>query len=369
MTNRLKPGKVALVVFLTVLIWVWADLAQDDKVSLTGRVTLDVAPSANPAVWIVFKKEESNKSGPAEANATNPKNAVKKDEAGRAGPIKLDSVDLKGPAKKVADIRRLRDTGQLDLDLYLDPNQEGLQSEGPHLFPVLDFLRRNDQIRRLGLTVESCEPSKLTIEVQNLLRKPVDVECVDANNNSLGTAEIDPARVQAWVPKDSVVNARVRLTADEQQRAKTVPVKKIPLVELAPGQPARPALGSVQVKLRSQEIALANPTVQVTLGLCFSQNLQGKYQVNLQNAAEFATVAIQATPAAADEFTNRQVFQLMLYIDDDDAQKSNAIIEREVSFLFPPAYVQRGEIKESGSLPKAKFTLSPVSDVKPTIPK
>jgi hypothetical protein len=363
MTTNLKPGKIALVVFLTVLIWVWADLAQDDKVPLTGKVTIDVSSSTAPAAWIVFKKGEVSKPGPAEANATDPKNAVKKDEPGKPGPIRLDNVDLKGPAKKVADIRRMRDMGKLDLDLYLDPNQEGLQNEGSHVFDVLSYLRRNDQIRRMGLTVESCEPSKLTIDVQSLQKKPVTVECVDANNNSLGTAVIDPPRVQAWVPKDGVLTARIRLTADEQQRAKILPITKTPFVELAPNHP-RDALETVRIKLPPRDSAQTDRTVQVTLGICFSQNLQGKYQVNLQNASDFANVVIQATPVAAEEFAKHQSFQLSLDIDDEDAQKSG-VIEREVSFRFPPAYVQRGEIRESAPLPKAKFTLTPVSEVKP----
>ncbi len=371
MTNRLKPGKVALVVFLTVLIWVWADLAQDDTISLTNRMTLGVVPSASVATWIVFKKGESNRSSPADVNAADGRTAVKKDETGRPG-IVLDSVDLKGPAKKVADLRRARDTGKLDLALYLDPNQEGLQSEGPHVFDVLSYLKRNDQIERLGLSVESCEPSKVTVEVQNLEKRSVAVECVDADNKKLDTALITPASVLAWVPKDGVLTARVILTAEEQREARIKPVPKIPIVELAPGQ-ERSALDTVQVKLRSEQVDVAERTVQVTLGICFSQNLQGKYQVNLLNASDFATVAIQATLAATDEFTNRQDFQLILdIIDGDEASKPGAEpLQREIRFRFPQAYVQRGEIQESPVNPpkKAKFTLVPVSEVKPTLPK
>jgi hypothetical protein len=368
MTNKPKLGKVALVVFLTVLIWVWADLAQDDKISLTRQVTINVAPSANPATWIVFKKDESSKSGPAEANAAGQKGVVKKDEAGKPGPVMLDSMDLKGPAKKVADVRRMRDTAKLDLSLYIDPKREGLESEGSHVFDVLSFLRGNDQIKRLGLTVESCEPQKLTVEVQTLVERQVSVECFDANDNPLSTATIDPPQVKVLVPKDGVFTARIHLSADEQQRAKVVAVLKTPFVELAPSQP-RNALQPATVKLPSEEVALNECTVQVTLGICFSTILQGKYQVKLENDAAFATVSVRATPAAEQEFKS-QPFHVILYIDDEDARKSGTTIEREVGFLFPQAYVQRGEIKESRPLEKAKFTLSPVSsDVRTALPK
>ncbi len=349
MTNKPNIGKIALVVFLTVLIWVWSDLAQDDKTTITGKVRISMAPSANPASWTLFRKDENS-----------PAKSV----------VLLDRVDVKGPAKKVAEISRLRDMGKLDPDLalYLDPKQKGLESEGSHPFDVLQFLKQNDQMKRVlgGLTVEDCEPSKLTVEVKSLEEKLVHVQCVDANDHVLGMAKIDPPMVRVPVPKDYASDAKIRLSADEQQRAKVFALQKIPFVELASGQVSN-ALLPVSVSLPSQEIALTEYPVQVTLGICFSKNLQGKYQVKLENEATFATVSILATPAAEQEFKD-QPFHVVLYLDDDDPQKTPPI-EREVSLLLPPDYAQRGEIKASRPLDKAKFRLIPVTpDARPAAP-
>jgi hypothetical protein len=345
MIKKPKFGKIALVVFLTVLIWVWADLAQDEALTLANTVTIRVATSSDPTKWITFKTEEN----------------------GDAKPLAVvDSVDLKGPAKKVAEVGRMRETGKLDLRLYLDPKQEGLETEGSQNFNVLRFLQRNDQIKRLGLTVENCEPQKLIVQVQDLVEKPATVQCFDANETPLSGAVIDPAVVKVLVPKDDVPIAKIHLSADEQQRAKTTAIEKTPTVDLAPGQTSD-ALQSVKVRFSPQGIALTECTVQVTLGICFSTILEGKYQVKLENEADFATVFIRATPAAEQEFKN-QDFNIILYIHDSDAEKPGTVIEREVAFNFPPAYVQRGEIKasESNPLKKAKFTLIPVApDVRP----
>jgi hypothetical protein len=138
---------------------------------------------------------------------------------------------------------------------------------------------------------------------------------------------------------------------------------KIPFIQLAPGpDQTRFASQSVSVKLPSQETALKVCTVQVTLGFRFSPILQGKYQVRLQNESAFTTVFVLATPAAEQEFKN-QDFPITLNIHDSDAEKPGTVIERDVDFQFPPAYVQRGEIKaiQDPPLPKAKFTLVPVS--------
>ena len=48
--------KVILVVSITVLIWVWADLAQDDELTnVPARIYVDEA--ANPGLWVSLDKE------------------------------------------------------------------------------------------------------------------------------------------------------------------------------------------------------------------------------------------------------------------------------------------------------------------------
>jgi hypothetical protein len=54
--KKIKFGKIAIVVFLTVLIWVWADLARDEQLPLPD-VVVEVAKSSNPELWVSFVAE------------------------------------------------------------------------------------------------------------------------------------------------------------------------------------------------------------------------------------------------------------------------------------------------------------------------
>ena len=347
MTRKPKFGKIAIVVFLTVLIWVWADLAQDARLSLSGLVTITVAQTSDPSIWIMFKDETGT---------------LKRS-------VSLDSVDLKGPASRVTEVERMKNKGTLDLALFLDPKQAGLETEGSHVLDVLSLLQQNDQVRQLGLTVESSEPRTLTVQVQRLVEKRVALQCVDANGLPI-SAEMDPTEVTAYVAGDEVRTAKIRLSAAEQQQAKTSAIQKTPFVELAPGQ-TRDVPVRVKVKLPSEEATLTEYPIQATLGFCFSPNLQGKYRVELQNETDFANVFIRATPRAKAEF-EKQDFDIILYILDNDKDKPpTEFQEREVVFNFPKEYVLRGEIKEGHTLPpKARFRVVPVSpDGKPAATK
>jgi hypothetical protein len=338
MIKKPKISKIAIVVFLTVLIWVWADLAQDDRLPLLRLVRIAVAETGDPLTWIVFKKEESDA----------PKRLMV-----------LESVDLKGPVRNINEVRRMKEKGTLDLAIYLDPKQAGMEGDGSYRLDVLSLLQKDNQIKQRGLTVENCEPRVLTVQVQHLVEKPINVQVVDADDHPISTETVDPAQVMAPVPDGEVRTAKVLLTSAEQQRAKVVAISKTPFIELAPGQ-SREVSKQVKIKLPSEEETKKAWDVHATLGICFSPILQGKYQVKLQNEDAFATVSIRATAAAEQEF-EKQAFNIILYIHDSDADKPGTDIEREVVFNFPPDYAGRGEIKEGSPLKKAKFTLVPVT--------
>jgi hypothetical protein len=333
MIKKPKIGKIAIVVFLTVLIWVWADLAQDETLSLSELVTITVAQTNDPSLWITFKGSDG---------------VLRRQ-------VLLDSVELKGPASRVAKIEQMRNKGALDLDLFLIPDQIGLREDGSQVISVLNLLRENDQIKQLGLAVESCEPQTLTVQVRHLVKKPLQVQCVDENGLVLSGAEVDPTTVEAYAPSDEVRTARIRLSAAEQQQARESAIQKNPLVELAPGQ-NRDIPTRVTVRLPSAETALTRYLVRATLGFCFSRNLQGKYQVELQNADALESVFVNATAAAAAEFSN-QPFHIVLYILDTDPQATD-VLEREVVFNYPPQY---GRNQITGEAPpKAQFRVVPI---------
>ena len=329
-------GKISIVVFLTVLIWVWADLAQDERLTLSNVVTLSVARSSDQTLWLSFAGDDS---------ALRPS-------------VTIDNVDLKGPASRVADVDRMRNKGELDAALFLVPEREGFTETGTRVLDVLSFLKDSDAIRQLGLTVESCEPKTLTVQIRRLVEMRLPVECVDENGVPL-KAQLEPSEVNAFVVPDEVVVAKIRLSASEQSQARESALPKTPYVELAPGQ-RREVSTPVNVTLSPAEDVLKDGNVRATLGFCFSPNLQGKFMVELQNETELtsAIIKIKATPAAQQAY-ELQPFKIVLPILDEDRQAPGEITRR-VDFNFPDEYVGRGEIRADEPAPEARFRLVPI---------
>ena len=339
MAKKPKLGKISIVVFLTILIWVWADLAQDETLPLPGFLTISVAKSSDPRLWISFE-------GP--------------DQTLRAS-VTIDSVDLKGPAKRVADVERMKNKGALEPDLFLVPEREGMVDPGTRTFDVLNFLRQSDEIRQLGLTVESCEPRTLTVQVRPLVKTSLLVECVDLNGAPVRVESLDPARVEAFVPQDVTYTAQVQLTAADQSQARVAAIQRSPYVNLASGQ-RREIATKVKITLPREQVTLAESAVPATLSLCFSPILQGRYRVELdpQSEADLASVLVKATPAALEAY-RQQSFHIFLYILDSDKQETD-YLRRPVVFNLPEEFVRRGEIEEGeGPAPAARFRLVPVS--------
>ncbi len=335
--KKLKPGKIAIVVFLTALIWVWADLAQDERLTLPD-VVVEVAKSSNPALWVSFVGERGALDAPAR--------------------VTLDSVVLKGPASRVAEVKRLKNRGTLDLGLFLTPEQEATAKTGVRPLDVLEFLKRSPEFRQLGLTVESCEPRQLMLRTQKLVKTSVAVECTGLETSV--QAKIQPEAVEAFVPEGEagIRKATVRLTTAEQNRARNAPVDATPYIELAPGQ-RRDILDKVKVTLAPAQNLLSPWRVSAAVGLCFNQNMQGRYRVVLENdPTELANVMIQATPAAQQAYA-QSLYQLILYIQDSDRQPTEQPIQRALVFNFE-GVPQKDEIKADQPAPTARFTLQPV---------
>jgi len=348
MAKKINPSKVSIVVFLTALIWVWADLAIDERLSLLD-VRVEVAKSSNPALWVNFVEEGEGPSLQAS--------------------VPLDSVVLKGPAARVAEVRRLANKGRLDLNLFLVPEREGITQAGDRTLDVLDFLKHNEEIRRLELAVESCEPKKLTLRVEEMVKVPVAVECVGLDS-SVQVKSIAPDPVEAYVPKGEagVRKATVRLSPEEQTRAKTVPVEKVPYLELIPGQRWEVST-RVKVRLAPAQNVLGSHRVPAVVGICFSQNMQGKFEVVLKNEqTDLAAVMIQATDMAKQAYEGMP-YQLLLYVKDSDRQSTEPEIQRELEFCFPEDYLRQDAIKADQPRPKARFTLVPKGETNtPSVP-
>ena len=120
MIKEVKYGKLLAVVFLTCLIWVWADRRLDDTYTVHRKVTINVAKSTNPDQWVSFDGKSS---------------------------ASIEEVVFRGPVSKVADVRRELNEGSLVLDdLFLEPEQEeGMAGSGEHKLDVLGFLKKNEK--------------------------------------------------------------------------------------------------------------------------------------------------------------------------------------------------------------------------------
>jgi len=339
MIRKIKYGKIAIVIFLTVLIWVWADLALDEEFT-APKATINVAFSPN--LWVSFDNKPS---------------------------ASIDNIVLKGPASKIAEVRRKLNDGSLALDFFLDPVREGMTTAGPHTLTVLDFVKRSDKMRMKelsGLTVEDCEPEIIDVNVVELVEKQLDIECFDESGAPLEVKSIDPSKVDMYVPADSRLTAQVKLTRTEIGQARSSVAVKTPFVVLA-GQ-TRQATTDVRIKMSPEADLLSEHTItEAKLGFTLSVNLVGEYKPDVINYNEVVShFTILATPEAKQAYED-QPFQMTLYILDDDKNKGpEEVQQRGVFYNFPEEFVSKNEIKLKNpeQAEVAKFKLLPLSSAK-----
>lgn len=335
MIKKVNTGKILAVIFITVLIWVWADLAVDESLSVS-EVKITVAKSANPNLWVSFGGESS---------------------------VSIDKMVLRGPASRIADVRRKLNDGSLVLEFFLAPEQtEVVGSPGEHPLNVLTFLRQSDQIKKLGLTVESCAPETLQVNVVRLVKKLLTVRCIDQTGSPLKIASIEPKQLDAFVPEDwsgEKLTANVQLTRREIDQARLSAVVKTPFIELAPAQ-ARDLQASVKITVPADEDLLADYTITTArLRFSLSPNIQGKYKVVVDNLDELMRpITIKAT-AEAKQAYEKMPCQVVLEIDDEDTASTEPI-RRELVYNFPHEYINKDEIRLNQQPVTARFKLIPL---------
>ena len=332
--HRINLGKFAVVVFLTILIWVWSDLALDESLEVQN-VKITVAKSTDPSLWASFDGRES---------AT------------------IETIVLRGPTAKITDIRRRLHGRGMSFDTFFVPQQEGMTESGRYTLNVADFLKRADAIRQEGLSVESAEPRVLEVRVEKLLEKPLAIECVDENGLLVEAESFEPPTVRAYVPAEAVVKARIRLSRREIEQARLEPLPKEPTVAFG-SEPARPTGATIRVKLPAAQERLRPYTITTaTVGFALSENLQARHEVQLTNRSDLATVLIKATPEARQAY-ERQPFQMILNILDDD--KPGEELRRPVEYVLPEPFVRQGDIILDQPKTAARFTLVPLPQIEP----
>jgi len=346
MLKKIKFGKIAVVIFLTILIWVWADLALDVPLAVSN-VPITISKSTNSTLWVSFVDENES-----------------------LVPIyTIKSIDLKGSASRISEVNRKLKTGLLQLDdfFFLDAEQEGMDKTGKYPLNVLNLLKRSDQIKKLGLTVQSCEPNELTVNVVELEKRQLDIECFNGSGTLLKVESIEPSsKVDMLVPAGSRLKAKVELTPSEIDQARNSGVIKIPYVVLAEDQ-RRQALTSVTIKMSPEADPLGEHLIkQARLGFTFSANLQGKYKLGDVNYNEVVSAFTIFATLEAKQAYEDQPYQMTLYILDDAREKGPEVEQQgKVIYLFPEEFVRRNEIRPNNPPKPAKFKLIPLTPETP----
>ena len=337
MLRKVNYGKIVAVIFLTVLIWVRADLAKTEEFPVSGS-TISITKPGNLNLWVSFNEGFS---------------------------VTIDKIVLKGSVSRIAKLKRKLRYGILEL--FLDIEQEEMMTEpGEHPLNVRKFLRENEQIQQLGLTVESCEPDTFYVKVVELVEKSLVVKCVSADEDqSLEGAVVEPSQVNMVVPKDWTPEkqvAEVKLTRKEIVRARSSAVEKVPYIRLSPKQ-IREVPTTVKVTMPPAEDLRRSYTITSTrLGYNLSSILQGKYVVQVANLDEvISSISIKATPEAKRAYDNMR-YHVILEIDDSDKDvKSAEPLKKELVYNFPLEYVRKDEIVLNQPPRVAKYRLVPAS--------
>jgi len=333
MARKIKYGKIAIVIFLTALIWIWADMALDETLSDRPAI-IEVDESVSPKLWVSFNKA-------SEASI---------------------KITLSGPHAAIAnENRRLRE-GKIRKFVF-DVVQEKMDRPGNYALGLLPFLQKDKQIKQLGLKLESCDPEVLDVNVVELVRKSLPVQCFDEDGMPRKAESIEPPNVNASVPPDRTLVAKVRLTSSEIEQARVSAIEKKPYIEL-PGGQTRDVATMVKVKMPPAEDVLRDYTIGAPkFGIVLSLNLQGRYKVDVINVNEvISPIKIRATPTAKQAYESMR-YQVILEIDDEDAKLEES--RKEVVYNFPKEFFNRNEIVLSQAPARARFKLMLLSTEAP----
>ncbi|MHC4130533.1 MAG: hypothetical protein ACYSSP_01105 [Planctomycetota bacterium] len=333
-SGKIKFGKIAIVVFITILIWVYADLALDDEFTVPSA-TVSITRPAGSTLWVSFEGETSS--------------------------IQVDNINLSGPASKISQFRQALNDGNVSLNISFLPEKQGIREEGNWPISIISVIGDSELMREWGLMVESSDPDTITVAAMELVPKRLAVVCVDENGNPLTAQKIEPPEVEILVPKDWVGDALVRLTSVEARQARSSAVDKAPFVRV--GQEIW--IGQSSVKVLLPQDTLKEGTVQnVTLGITYSLNMQGRYRVEVENLTEvIGQITVQTTPQAREDYANMR-YQVILEIDDRfEGEEPGKTLEQPLIYNLPTEHVRKGEIAISPTQApvNAKFKLIPIT--------
>lgn len=335
--ERRKIQKILAVIFLTVLIWVWSDLALDDDGTLS-QIPVVLTNSLDPNLLVSFVEDTGQ----------------------LTDHIIIDTVNIKGPAGKIDQIKAEERANPETLRLLLEPDKWDLREPmEATAWSLVNFVRRSPAITNHGLSIDSCSPSTTSIRVTKLARRLLPVRCVDVYGSTI-PASVTPSHINMYVPEawtgDSLV-AYVELSANDLNRAQgEVPIDATPFVDISgriktARQPVKVRLSEQITPLESQSIdqpkfcLVVDPVVQKDYEVVISQETPGMIHFKGTDAAKRA---YQAEP-----------YHVELVVERKDGPQTG-LQSKTLEYRFPREFVKRREIEPDDSpLPTIDFKLVP----------
>jgi len=315
--------KYGLVVFITLLVWVWANNAMEKSIDVTASITASQAIDSD--ILVTFDK-----------------------------PMPLDmKIKVKGSSSKITNLQTLIAAGQENLNFVYSPQNELKEESETIPLNTVEWLNQTVKMKGLGLAVETGEPSTIQVSIEKLVKKELAIECFDEDGIAITPDSLNPSTANIFVKQGWVGAARIVLTATEVENAQEDYVIKEPYVQLTGNN--RRYGGRVTVKLSSTELDPI-PFQPRNISFAFSENLQGKYSVKLINESDFTGVTMfKAFPEAMDAYKNSAVHIIVPILDGQENQEG--AISAEVIYNFPPEDFAAGKIRLAKPPVKARFEL------------
>ena len=320
MGERVK--KYAIVIFLTLLVWAWA--FNELESTVTRSATLVLSKNTNSDIFVTLAPQ---------------------------APIEMN-LQFKGTPDKITDLINRIDAGQEDLEFKFNPENE--KKASPYTLDILDFLGDHSKIRKLELNVLTSSVEFVTVRVENLVKLPLKIKCVDENGAEIKAENIEPSIVHIYARDGYTGEATVVLSQRDITAARKDYVIRKPFVELAPND--RRVGEQVRIELPSEDLP-DSPVQPTRIGYSMSENLIGKYKIEVQNKSDIVrTLVLKATADALETYKSQQVHIFIVALDGDE--KNDGIITRAVKFNFSLDDVANGRIRlAKDEQREAKFKL------------
>lgn len=321
--------KYALVVFLTILVWAWADKAIEKSEDYSA--SLAIAQTTDEDLLVTFDK---------------------------MAPIDLEIV-VKGPSSKINKLKNLIDTGREKLDFVYSPKNNQPET---YTSDIVKLLNQTEKIKNLGLIVDSSEPASIEITLEKLVKRQLEIQCFDEYGRPRLYEVITPPTVGIFVKKNYVGKATINLTPAEIDKAQKEPITKKPYVQLPSGELRYGE--DVAIKLPSTELPTQNFQPS-RIGFVLSEGLQGQYNIILSNRKQLIeTITFKASDEAYKAYENSPFHIIVLVLNDDKNEENE--ISGDIIYNFPSEYLAEGKIELVEPPIKARFRLIPI---KPPVPE